>query len=255
MKRENRLARLFRAVTDKTQQDLAGELGIGKGALTQIEAGTLKPSSKLLDKIAESAGITVDQGDELLQLYDTQSRARQRSGRDPEALFAGLGEPLRTRAHRAFQRLLTLRLPDTTPQAEDRIPAKELFANLEELTPDQRIAVVRIATEYQTWTVCELAVEESLSGEGEAWAELAVEISEYVGGTKEWQNRVRGYALAAKAKALLGAGKVKEAAGVLKEAWTLWGAGVDAAGLLVGGRVGLETHRDSTHEKKSFRAP
>ncbi len=241
MKRENRLARLFRAVTDKKQQDLAGELGIGKGTLTQIEAGTLKPSSELLDRMAECVGITVEQGDELLQLYDTQSRARQRSGRDPEALFADLGEPLRTRANRAFQRLLTLRLPDTPPRAEDRIPAKELFANLEELTPDQRLAVVRIATEYQTWALCELAVEKSLAGEGEAesWAELAVEISEYVGGTKEWQNRVQGYALAAKAKALLGAGKVREAAGVSKEAWKLWGAGVDSEELLEGGRVGL----------------
>jgi transcriptional regulator with XRE-family HTH domain len=239
MDRGNRLARLFRALTNKTQQELADELGIGKGTLTQIEAGTLKPSSELLDRMAECVGITVEQGDELLQLYDTQSRARQRSGRDPEALFADLGEPLRTRANRAFQRLLTLRLPDTPPRAEDRIPAKELFANLKELTPDQRLAVVRIATEYQTWAVCELAVEKSLAGDAVVWAELAVEISEYVGGTKEWQNRVRGYAMAARARALLGVGKAKAAAGMSKEAWKLWGAGVDAEGLLEGERVGL----------------
>jgi hypothetical protein len=68
-----------------------------------------------------------------------------------EAALAS-GSRLRTRAHRAFQRLLTLRLPDTPPRAEDRIPAKELFANLEELTPAQRLAVVRIATEYQPET-------------------------------------------------------------------------------------------------------
>src|SRR5829696_3026174 len=191
MKRGQRLTRLFRALTDKTQQELAAELGISKGALTDCEAGKLKPSSGLLGRMAERAGITVDDGDELLQLHDTLSRTRQRVGGNPETLFADLGEPLRSRAHRAFQRLLTLRLPDTSPRAEDRIPAKELFANLEELTPDQRIAVVRIATEYQTSAVCELAVERSLAGDAEAWAELAVEIAEYVGGTKEWQNRVR----------------------------------------------------------------
>jgi hypothetical protein len=190
--------------------------------------------------MAEIVGITVEQGDELLQLYDTQSRARQRSGRGPEALFADLGEPLRSRAHRTFQRLLTLRLPDIPPRAEDRIPAQELFATLKTLTPDQRLAVVRIATEYQTWAVCELAVEESLAGEGEAWAELAMEIADYVGGTKEWQNRVRGYALAAKARDLRRAGRGKEAEGVEKEAWKLWAEGVDAGGLLEGGRVGLE---------------
>ena len=240
MDREHRLARLFRALTDKTQQDLAKELGIEKGTLTNCESGKLKPSPVLLARMADAAGITVDQGDELLQLHDTLSRTRQRVGRDPEALFADLGEPLRSRAHRAFQRLLTLRLPDTPPRAEDRIPAKEVFANLEELTPDQRIAVVRIATEYQTWAVCELAVEKSLAEEGEAegWAELAVEISEYVGGAKEWQNRVRGYALGARAKALMGAGKVREAGEASKEAWRLWGAGVDAEGLLEGGRAG-----------------
>lgn len=245
MDRDNRLARLFRALTDNTQQELAQELGVLKGTLTLVEGGKLAPSPDLLDQMAESAGLTVDQGDELLQRYDTLRRTRQRAGRDPEALFAELGEPLRSRAHRTFQRLLTLRLPATPPRAEDRIPARELFATLKELTPAQRLAVVRIAAEYQTWAVCELAVEESLSasgGEAEAWSELAVEISEHVGGGKEWQNRVRGYALAAKARALRGAGRVEESEKAMKEAWRLWGAGVDAEGLLTeaGGRVGLE---------------
>jgi len=240
MDRENRLSRLFRALTDKTQQELADDLGIPRVTLTQYEAGTKPPRLQCLEQMAELAGITVDQGDELLQLHDTLSRTRQRVGRDPEALLADLGEPLRARAHRVFQRLLTLRLPDTPPRAEDRIQAKELFPNLKELTPDQRIAVVRIATEYQTWAVCELAVEESLSGEAEAWAGLAVEIAEMVGGTKEWQNRVRGYAAGARARALREAGRAGEADVALKEAWRLWGAGVDAEGLLEGGRVGLE---------------
>ena len=240
MNRENRLARLFRAVTDKTQQELARELGILKGTLTQIEGGNHAPSSDLLERMAECAGITVEQGHEMLQLHDTLSRTRQRVGRDPEALFAELGEPLRTRAHRAFQRLLTLRLPDTPPRAEDRIPAKDLFANLKSLTHDQRLAVIPIAADYQTWAVCELAVEESLSGEAESWAEAAVEIAELVGGTKEWQNRLRGYAAGAKARALREAGRVAEAERTMKEAWRLWGAGVDAEGLLEGGRVGLE---------------
>lgn len=124
MDRENRLARLFRALTDKTQQDLAKDLSIEKGTLTNCEGGKLKPSPILLARMAEAAGITVDQGDELLQLHDTLSRTRQRVGRDPEALFADLGEPLRTRAHRAFQRLLTLRLPDTPPEQKTASPPR-----------------------------------------------------------------------------------------------------------------------------------
>lgn len=240
MDRDNRLARLFRALTDRTQQELADELGVPRVTLTQYEGGKIPPQPDHLDQMAELAGLTVDEGGELLQHYDTLRRTRQRVGRDPETLFADLGEPLRSRAHRTFQRLLTLRLPDTPPRAEDRLPAKELFANLKELTPAQRLAVVRIATEYQTWAVCELAVEESLAGDAEVWAELAVEISEYVGGAKEWQNRVRGYALAARARALRVAGRMMEAEAVSKEAWKLWGAGVDADGLLEGGRVGVE---------------
>src|SRR5688572_17169924 len=134
MDRGNRLARLFRALTNKTQQELADEIGIPRVTLTQYEAGTRPTKPDHLERMAKRAGITIDEGDELLQLHDTLNRTRQRVGRDPEALFADLGEPLRTRAHRAFQRLLTLRLPDTPPRAEDRIPAKELFANLEDLT-------------------------------------------------------------------------------------------------------------------------
>jgi transcriptional regulator with XRE-family HTH domain len=241
MERGNRLARLFRALTDATQQELADELGIAKGTLTQIEGGTRRATANLLDQMAERAGLTVDHGDELLALHDTLSRTPRRVGTDPEPLFEHLGEPLRTRAHRTFQRLLTLRLPVPPPCEEDRIPARKLFARLKELTPDQRIAVVRIAGDYQTWAVCELAVEELLAGgaEAEAWAELAVEIAELVGGTKEWQSRIRGYALAARAKALRAAGKEGEAEAAGREAWRLWGAGVDEGGLLEGGRVGL----------------
>jgi hypothetical protein len=38
----------------------------------------------------------------------------------------------------------------------------------------------------------------------------------------------------AKAKALARAGRVREAGEVSKEAWRLWGAGVDGGGLLTG---------------------
>lgn len=239
MNRENRLVRLFRAVTDATQQELSDAIGIHRVTLTQYEGGKIPPAPDHLERLASYAGLTIAEGDEILQHYETLRQTRLRSGRAPEDLFATLGEPLRSRAHRAFQRLLRLPLPDAPPRAEDRVHARDLFANLEKLTPEQRLAVVRIATEYQTWAVCELAVERSLVGEGEAWAELAVEISEYVGGTKEWKNRVRGYALAAKAKALIGVGKKREAEVVSKEARKLWGAGVDVAGLLAGGRVGV----------------
>lgn len=98
--------------------ELARELGVLKGALTLIERGSLAPSADLLERMAECAGITVEQGHELLQPHDTLSRTSQRVGRDPEALFAQLGEPLRSRAVRAFQRLLTLRLPDAPPRAD-----------------------------------------------------------------------------------------------------------------------------------------
>ena len=223
MHRDNRLVRLFRALTDLKQHELADDLGIARATLTQYEGGKIPPSPDHLDQMARKAGITIAEGEELLLLYDTLSRSRQRAGRDPEDLFAQLGDPLRTRAHRAFQRLLRLRLPETPPRPEDRIPARELFANLKKLTPDQRIAVVRIAGEYQTWAVCELAVEEAGRGDAEAWAELAVEISEYVAGPKEWRDRVRGYALSAKARALREAGRAGEAEEATREAWKVGG--------------------------------
>jgi hypothetical protein len=58
---------------------------------------------------------------------------------------------------------------------------------------------------------------------------------------QEWKSRVRGYALAARAKALRAAGKDSEAEAAGREAWRLWAAGVDEGGLLEGGRVGVHT--------------
>ncbi|HWM89824.1 MAG TPA: helix-turn-helix transcriptional regulator [Thermoanaerobaculia bacterium] len=219
MKSGNRLARLFRALTDLTQQQLAGELGINRETLAQYEGGKIPPQPERLELIAARAGLTVAQGEELLQLYDTLSRPRLRQGQGPDDLLADVGEPLRSRFHRAFQRLLRLHLPGSPPRAEDRDRAKELFETLKGLTRDQRTAVVRIAGEYQSWALCELVVEASMQAadalprdlaEAEGWARLASEIAERVPGPEEWRRRVQGYAAAAPLYALRTAGSDPE---------------------------------------------
>jgi transcriptional regulator with XRE-family HTH domain len=247
MKPGNRLARLFRALTDDTQQELAGELGISRATLTQYEGGKVRPQTRHLEIMAARAGLTVAQGEELLQLHDTLSRPRLRQGRGPDDLLADLGEPLRSQVHRAFQRLLRLHLPDSPPRAEDRAPAKELFATLRKLTPDQRTAAVRIAGEYQSWALCELAVEESVQAaetaprdvdEAEGWARLAVEIAERIPGREDWRKRAQGYAAAALPNVQRIAGRLKDEETGFAEARRLWLAGSDPDGLLDPGRVG-----------------
>jgi transcriptional regulator with XRE-family HTH domain len=222
MKSGNRLVRLFRALTDLTQQQFADKLGISRETLVQYERGKIPPQPERLEQMAELAGLTVAQGEELLQLHDTLSRPRLRQGRGPDDLLADVGEPLRSRFHRAFQRLLRLHLPGGPPRPEDRDRAKELFETLRRLTRDQRTAVVRIASEYQSWALCELAVEASMQAapaeeteprdlvEAEGWARLAAEIAERVPGPEEWRKRVQGYAAAAPLYALWPAGSDPE---------------------------------------------
>jgi hypothetical protein len=145
---------------------------------------------------------------------------------------------MRSHVHRAFQQLLRLQLPDRPPRAEDRVPAKELFAIIKKLTPSQRTAVVKISGEFQSWALCELAVGESLEAasrdleEAEPWARLAVEIAERVPDHEGWRNRVQGYAAAALVHVLRAAGRMKEAEAALKEAQRLWLAGSDPERLL-----------------------
>jgi len=137
--------------------------------------------------------------------------------------------------------------PDSYPEPHDvppaRLRAEELVVRLEGLTEEMRLAVVRVAEEYQTWHLCErvcLASEQAASREAEsaaAWAHLAVEIAERVRGPEEFRNRIQGYALAHVANLLRVSGELKQADATFGEAKRLWQAGSDPGRVLDPGRL------------------
>jgi tetratricopeptide (TPR) repeat protein len=86
------------------------------------------------------------------------------------------------------------------PSAEDREVVPQLWAGLEKLTHEQRLAVVEELEEYQSWALCErvaaASIEEAASQPPKALklAFLAQRIAELVSGPAPWCLRLQGYA-------------------------------------------------------------
>jgi len=230
---ERRLARLFRAESLLSQSAVEEETGIDRSDLANYEAGRKTPPREHLERLASTARMTVAAGEEVLELAEALRRPRLRQGRGAEDLLAEMGDTCH--AHRAWQRFLRLRLPDPPPVAEDREQAREQLALLKDLTENQRMAVVRVAWDFQTWALAEQAAQASAEAddlrEARAWARLAVEIAKTIRGSDAWRNRVQGFALTQEARVLEAAGD-RTARAVSEEARKLWNAGEDPGGLL-----------------------
>src|SRR5437762_2461395 len=129
MRREHTLARLFRALSGQTQEELAEEIGVSRSHIAQIELGDVVPSPEHLRGMAESAGSTVADGEKMLRFHETRRSPRQRwgRGRNAEELFDEMAEEVRSDAGMVYERILTLPLPDSVPKPEDREAAEELF--------------------------------------------------------------------------------------------------------------------------------
>jgi transcriptional regulator with XRE-family HTH domain len=243
MRREHTLARLLRALSGKTQEQLAEEIGVTRSLIAQIEQGEVVPSRDHLEAMAESAGITLSDAEEILRLYETYRRAPQRWGGPAGRLLDRMAETLRAHADAAYQRFLTLPLPDSFPTVWDEERAKELFARLEDLPEESRWVLVQGAEEFQTWALCErvcLASVHAASREVEsaaAWARLAQEIAARVRGPEEFRNRLQGYALGHVANVLRVSGELREADATLEQAKRLWSSGSDPGGVLDPGRL------------------
>ena len=107
MRREHYQARLLRALSGKTQEKMAKDVGIYPVLLAQVELGVVRPNRRYIETMARTEGLTVDDTEELLELADTLRRTNRRRARSAEP-FAGLEEELRDHVARARRRLLTL---------------------------------------------------------------------------------------------------------------------------------------------------
>ena len=142
-------------------------------------------------------------------------------------------------------------LPCGYPQPEEVAPCRQRAAVLWELLADLRDevrpAVVQVAKEFQSWSLCERICDESEReaaresdrsvARASALARLAQEIAERVPGPPEWQARLRGYAAAHVANGLRISGDLNAADAALDAAKRLWRAGADPDSVLDPGRL------------------
>ena len=241
MRRENLKARLLRALSGKTQEQFAQEIGVHPSLVAQIELGLFTPRPELLARLAESAALGPEDAEEILRVAETLGRERQRRGRE-EGLDL-LGESVRDLLSRTQRRLLTLPAPARLPASEDRSHAGELFARLLELDHATALAVVGVAREFQDWALCERLCEESVEAlasdldRAAVLAQLAWVIAERVRGMGAFGERLQGFAAGHEANVLRVAGELKAAKKRLGEAKRLWEQGRDPAGVLDPGRL------------------
>jgi transcriptional regulator with XRE-family HTH domain len=238
MKREILMARLLRALAGKSQERMGEEVGIHPSLLAHYEAGKGVPGRDYLEKLARGAGITVDDASQVLDFYESLRLARRRVPEDAEKPLWRLVEELRSQAESAYRRILALPLPLSPPTAEDRQRGEELWNRLADLSPDGKLAVVRLAREFQTWALCERLCTESErgiprdTGRAVELARLAQEVAERVPGPPAWRSRLRGYAAAHAARALQAGGDPGAAEALGAEAERLWQEGADPEALL-----------------------
>jgi len=243
MRREQRLARLFRALIEDTQDELAEKLGVFRTLISQFENGDVVADPEHLEAMAKEAGITVGDGEKLLRVYETQQRARRRWGRSADGVFERMAAGLRSQAEAAYRRFLTLPLPDRPPKLEDRERVEERFARLEGLSEALRLELMDISEGYRTWALCERVCAASVRAASRdldaaaGWAHLAVEMAERVRALESFRRRLRGYALAHAANVLRVKGDLEAADAEFEQAKRLWLSGSDPDGVLDPGRL------------------
>jgi transcriptional regulator with XRE-family HTH domain len=159
---KNRLVRLSRALTGATQNEFAEQAGVDRAMLAHYERGRCEPGPEHLKNLTEAAGLTIPAGQQILDYADAFRRPRQRAGQGIEALNADLTALV----SRVYQSLLRLPATEDASDAEGPQQAEKLWALLENLSDEQRLAVVRVAREFQIPALAERARTEAKEMEG-----------------------------------------------------------------------------------------
>ena len=238
MRREQVLARMLRALSGMTQEQIGQEIGVHTSLIAQFELGRAVPGRDHLERLAKAVRLTLRDAEEILRLAEALQQPRLRRGEGAENLLDELAQEVRSRAGTGYERALRLPSPGSSPQAGERERAEELFEKLQAVHPETRLTMVRLAEGYQTWALCERicrAVEQEAARDLEsaaAWAGLAQEIAARVRGPEEWRNRVQAWAAAHRVHVLRASGDPEAAEAALEQVRLLWRAGADPEGLL-----------------------
>ncbi len=242
---ETLIARLLRALSGLSQAMFGKKTGRSPVLIDEWEQGSSLPGEPDLKALAElGAGISRDDADELLELYETQKSAFRRSLDGAGALVDSLTAALIRHAAGAVRRLLTLPVAESTPSPTDRAAAEVRIAEMRRLGRRARLAVVRLNEDYQGWALAERCCEESVKeasrdlASAAGWARLALAVAWRVRGPQGWRSRVRAYAMAHWMNILRVQGRLGDAEVCLgRWAKLLWEEGADPWGLLDPGRL------------------
>jgi transcriptional regulator with XRE-family HTH domain len=177
------MAGMLRGMTGLSQRRFAEEVGLQPRQISGIEGGQVEPTPQDLQRIAQGAGLTVADADELLRYGEALARYRRRQDQGSEEALPALMDRLKLQLSRSFLRLLALPGPGSGPQAGEHRAVEELMARLRVCSPEVRVWIVRTAEEFQGWELYERVREEAgqealrNSEEAAAWAQLAAEIA------------------------------------------------------------------------------
>ncbi len=199
-----------------------------------------------------------------LETLEALSQDQETTPEERDEVRAGILEGMRV-LERAFSEAVrrSRALPPVGgyPQPADleasRWQAREQWSLLEPLSEGQRLAVARVASEFQTWALVERVCEESIVQASRnversaSLARLAQEVAERVQGPEEWRNRVQGFAVAHVANALRVQGEHQAAEEALQRAKRLWESGNDSIEVLDPGRL-LDLEASLRRDQRRF---
>jgi transcriptional regulator with XRE-family HTH domain len=179
LKPEHLKARVIRALSGLSQEQMGEKTGTSSSLIDQIERGKVLPGEDHLQRMAEQAGFESADADELLTHYRTQSQTWLRTSEGVSSILDSLVRRLRRHSVHAVQRLLKL----APPKPAQREAAEEQLANLRRLSYRSRLAVVRSVEEYRSQALARRCREESVRQASSnprraaSWERLAQEIA------------------------------------------------------------------------------
>lgn len=196
---QNMMARILRALSNKTQEQIAEELGVDASLIAQFELGKALPNQDHLVGLAKSAGLTLEGARLILRLFDTLRDPSLRRSESLDEAVERLRELAGAIIKAAYAQMLGTPIPGGPPELKERERAEELFEELEARSQEERLVVVQSVEECQTWLlldrVCVAVVQEAPRNTEKAaeWVEVAREIAAHIKGPEEWRKSLRKF--------------------------------------------------------------
>lgn len=228
------LVQVVRAVTGWNQVQLGKESGLGGSLICRYEGDKIKPTRQSLERIAAAAGLDLEVLSIAVKVLKQMRDQRLRVG-DLESVASSMEELL--------SRIEVLGLLSEVPPDEpvdERAIATSLWERLKSRSHNERMVVVELSSEFQSWGLCLLICEQSRRAAANdarialELATLAVRIADLAPGEEASIALLKAYAEAHLANALRVSGDVQSAATVFRRVKLLWqkGGPAVAQGLL-----------------------